>query len=195
MIIGVDLDDVLMEFNEAMCRFHNREYGTSYQPSDVTTYNIENIWGCSWEEARERIGAFYESPDHAATLPVRGAKEALTCLKQKHKLYIVSAKPESLRAQTELWLEKYFNNLFDGVHFTNHVFGDTKKSKVDVCAELGIEIFVEDSMDNARNISESGRPVFLLDRPWNQGELPPGVTRVYTWSEIERSIDPQEAVC
>jgi uncharacterized HAD superfamily protein len=36
-------------------------------------------------------------------------------------------------------------------------------------------------------------PVLLFDRPWNQAELPPGVTRVTDWDQALRVIGAQAA--
>jgi len=32
-------------------------------------------------------------------------------------------------------------------------------------------------------------PVLLFDRPWNQGELPGGITRVTNWNHVLRWVE------
>jgi uncharacterized HAD superfamily protein len=69
---------------------------------------------------------------------------------------------------------------------TNQYFGLPEKvrSKADVCRELGVGVMIEDSMSQAKEIAASGCRVLLLDCPWNQGDLPENVTRIYSWKEI-----------
>jgi len=65
---------------------------------------------------------------------------------------------------------------------------DKKRTKSSVCKELGIDIFIEDAPVYAKNISEAGIPVILIDAPWNRetsGEL---ITRVYSWDEVLDTI-------
>jgi uncharacterized HAD superfamily protein len=50
--------------------------------------------------------------------------------------------------------------------------------------ELGIEVFIDDSLHNAEDIASIGIPVYLLDAPWNQGETGQLIKRVYSWKEI-----------
>ena len=39
-------------------------------------------------------------------------------------------------------------------------------------------------MENAVNIASPTRTVFLLDKPWNQGELVGNVRRVRGWERV-----------
>jgi len=36
-------------------------------------------------------------------------------------------------------------------------------------------------------------PVFLVDRPWNQGDLPQNVTRVGSWDQLLRLVEAPAA--
>jgi len=188
-IIGVDFDDVLSDFNDAIVVFYNTKYGTSYTRDHITTYALEDTWGCTQEEAHKRIADFYHTEEHQKTLPVHGAVEGVTALSTHNTLYVVTARPHGFRERTLLWLEKHFPNIFKGVHFTQAYLGDKNaRNKAEICKELGIELFVEDSLKNARRIAEVGIPVFLIDTPWNQGEPHPLVTRVQSWEEIVKTI-------
>lgn len=189
MKIGVDLDDVLLGLNEALCAFHNREYGTSYKPEEVTEFLIHGLWDCSPEEAIERVFLFYQSPEHLNAKPVRGSVEAISKLKEKHSLHLVTAKPESVRQITTDWLDKYFPKMFDGIHFTNQFHGNDKKLKSEVCQELRIELFIDDALHNAEDITSVGVPVLLLDQPWNRKPIDNNlVTRVKSWEEILKKL-------
>ena len=81
----------------------------------------------------------------------------------------------------------HYGNAFASVFFLGSLHGNKdgkKRTKREVCDELGIDIFIEDSMENAVNIASPTRPVFLLDKPWNQGELVGNVKRVKGWEGV-----------
>lgn len=121
-------------------------------------------------------------------MPVFGAVKAMNVLSRSYKLVIVTSKPDSLKTMTHTWVEKYFPNVFQGIYFTNTYVtpkqGKIKKSEL--CHELGIEIFIDDSIGNVLDVANVCERVFLLDRPWNQQQLtfPDNVTRSYSWQEI-----------
>src|SRR3989344_5898489 len=156
MTIGFDLDDVLLNFNHAPSLYHNTTYGTKYERKHVTSIELSKIWNCTIEEALRRISDFYLSAEHWNATPVDGAVENIKKLKQYHN-----------------------------IHVTNQYHGNgLKRTKGKVCKELGIELFVDDCLENVNDVVSSGIPALLFDAPWNQGEVKPPITRVYSWDEI-----------
>ncbi len=185
MTIGFDLDDVLLNFNDILLHYHNMNYGTKHERRHRQSYELQGMWSCTREEAIQRVSDFYSSLAHLNALPVDGAVESIKELKRYHDLYVITAKPEELKNRTIEWLDKHFPKMFDGVRFTNHFQGDGPKcSKGEVCKNLGIEFFVDDSLHNVEDVASVGIPALLLDAPWNQGEVKPPIRRVYSWDEI-----------
>jgi len=188
---GFDLDDVILNFMESFRVFHNENYGTSHELEDYTDFHLENIIdNCTGEEMRNRIDIFYNSHEHKNAEPIHGALEVLKKLSEKYELIIITAKPEELREQTISWLDTHLPNIFSEVVFTNHFQGaGQKRSKGDVCLELGIEAFVDDAIHNAENVASAGVPVLLLDAPWNRKfEETEYIKRVHNWEEIEQIL-------
>ena len=189
MIIGVDLDDVLLDFFETFCVFVNRNKGTSYTRESQTDFRIEKSWGWSAEDAHQAILDFYRSEDHRDALPVNGAVEALAELSKENTIHIITSKPEFLREETERWVQRYFPDMITSIQFMNHFHGNgTKRSKTETCRELGVQVFIDDSLEQARNVSSSGIPVLMPDAPWNQEKVGPLVTRVHSWTEIAKKM-------
>lgn len=184
MTVGFDLDDVILDFHGVLNLYHNERFGTSFSKEHFTSWHVHDLWGCSKEEAANRILDFYESPEHWKAIPMVGAVEAVKNLKHFHELHIITAKPEDLRERTLKWLDKYFLDMFSGVHFANHLGGGPRRSKGEVAKEFGIEIFVEDALKNAEDVASYDIPVLLFDSPWNQGEVKAPITRVHSWDEI-----------
>lgn len=189
-IIGIDLDDVLLNFYAPFIEYHNMKHGTNLTRDHITSFYLEDIIGGTREEMTKKIYEFYFSEQHENSLPVEGAQEAIKYLAEQYTLVIVTAKPEDVKEKTLLWLERHYPNTFDQVYFTGQHHGNgKKKSKVEICKEIGIEIFIDDHIDNAKNISKEGIPVLLLDAPWNQEEVPYPIVRVRTWKEIVDQIN------
>ena len=184
MTIGFDLDDVLLDFRESLHRYHNYRFGTDYKRHQFRE-NLAEMWNCSMEEEIKRVFNFYQLPEHWNSLPVDGAVDGVKKLRQSHNIFVITAKPEELREKTLEWLDRHFPQMFDGIHFTNQYHGSgLKRAKGEICRELGVEVFVDDTLDNVTDVADFGIPALLLDAPWNQGEIKSLVTRVYSWDEI-----------
>ncbi|MHB8652220.1 MAG: 5' nucleotidase, NT5C type [Minisyncoccota bacterium] len=185
-IIGVDFDDVVVDFNAGLALYHKALYGTSYEKKDILQFDLEQLWGCTRAEAVRRVYEFYHSEHHANLLPVEGAVEALKQLREENTLVMITSRPESVRGLTLDLLGKHIDEVFESTHFLGH-YHDAKgsqKTKGEVCKEILIDIFIEDSIGNAVTVSEKGIPVLLLDAPWNQGGIPKHITRVFGWSNV-----------
>ena len=191
MIIGFDLDDILLNFQDTLRGYHNIQYGTNLKREDDKVWNLWERWGCTPEDSKQRVFDFYEHEMHLNALPMPGSVEGINILKKNHQLFVITARPESIKGKTLKWLDKYFPQVFQQGVFTNLFYGDgNKRKKSEVCKELGIEIFVEDAMHNAEDLAEAGIPILLLDAPWNQSEVKPPITRVYSWDEIMERLNP-----
>ena len=194
-VIGLDLDDVLMDFNAGLCVFHNARYGTSLVREDITSYHLEKIWGCSQEEAIRRVSEFYCSFEHYATQPVPGAVEIVKELQDKEKVVIITSRPESVSAQTYTWLKKHFPFLTGNVHFTAHFFHkETIVTKREVCQKLGVGVFVDDAHFHAEDVATIVEQVLLFDTPWNRSQklVLPNIRRVHSWNEIHALLTKEK---
>lgn len=194
LLIGVDKDDVLVEFNVRLATFHNTYYGTNYNIEDIQSYYLNETWKCNQDEALKRVVRFYHSEEFADLEPVSGAREVLTRLKEKANLIVITARPDYTSERTFKSLEQYYPGLFDGVMFTSTHIGDgPKKTKADVCEELGVGVMIDDHYDNLTGCAERGIKSILLRRPWNKkysdAEVSTqGIIPVHSWSEVPKYI-------
>lgn len=182
--IGVDMDEVLCELFLSLTDRFNTINGTFHNVRDIQHYDLEKLYGCTKEELGGLLREFFISKDHTTMVPIVGALEGIEKIKD-FDLIIISARPEHTRNKTEEWLHKHFPNIFSDIHLIGDPsgLGGMALSKGEFAKELGIQVFIEDSLTNAKNIASYGIPVLLLDRTWNQGELPPLVTRAFSWEE------------
>ncbi|MEO5646467.1 MAG: hypothetical protein ABIO57_01700 [Candidatus Paceibacterota bacterium] len=188
-IIGFDFDDVLFDFMPTLNRWHNQTYNTAHTIEEYITFELHEVWGCLPHEAVGRVSAFYQSDECNNALPLRDAKEALTILKEKYKLVIITARPESMEKVVQEWLAQHCGGIFDEVIFTNHYFDTAlKRTKSSVCVELGVKVFIDDALHNAEDVAAAGIPVLLFDTPWNRTDVSPLITRVSSWREVLEKI-------
>ena len=155
---------------------------------------MEEVCGCSREEIVERVDAFYYSPEHMRAAPLSGAQMGVAQLKKDHELHIITARSEHMRERTEQWLTEHFPHTFTSIHFTNHHSPHpiSKRSKAEICNMLGINLFIDDSLNHTRLIAERGIPVLLFNAPWNQTLISnKHITRVRAWDEVVTAIQKQ----
>lgn len=189
-VLAVDCDDILVEFMAPLFEFHNNRYGTTLKYEELLHFELEHFFGCGMEEKLRRILEFYLSVEHTQLVPVDGAVEALGMLSKTHIIHMVTARPIRVLKVTEALLERHFPKHFEGKHFTDHYFAKPgeRTSKADICLKLGARAFIDDGLHNAIEVARVGIPVFLYDRPWNQGELSANITRVHSWREIVEQL-------
>ncbi len=189
--IGFDLDDVLLNFSDVLRDHMNEKYKKNVQRDEINTFFIEEVFGISPIDARETIDNFFFHDDHIRALPVNGSQEVIERLSENNTLHIITAKPDTLEEITKEWLSRHFPDKFEAVYFANWFANNEKKrKKSEICLEQETDIFIDDSLDTAVDVSSIGIPVLLFNTPWNQREnLPHNVTRVYSWVDIEREIN------
>ena len=192
--IGIDNDDVLFQFNEALFSFHNRIYGTSITLEEITTFTLSEIWKCSEEEEKERVFGFYNSEDIRKMPPHDGAVETVRRLAAQHDLLVITSRPRFILASTTQHVELHFPGIFIDVVTTNAYARDgLKRTKSEICLELGIATIVDDSLSNVRDCAQNGIRALLFRRPWNasvpdQALTEEGIIPVSSWHEVPEKI-------
>ena len=108
-------------------------------------------------------------------------KDILDELHKFNNLYFVTAREKSLELVTFLYLLNHeipFDEVFLlGTH-----------NKVPKAKDLNCDIFIEDSYDNAIELSNSGFKVILLDTNYNRLPLNHNIIRAHNWMEISQII-------
>ena len=73
-VIGIDFDDVLMDFCPTLYSYHNMCAGTSFEQKHATSFNLWEVWGGTQDDARKRVLDFYETDMHWNALPIEDAQ-------------------------------------------------------------------------------------------------------------------------
>lgn len=100
----------------------------------------------------------------------------------------VTSRPSYLEDATRSWLRERYAGKY-------HLFMGAG-TKVDVCLREEVSFLVEDHLETANAVGESGIRVYLYDREYNQdGVLHSNVERVSSWKEIWGRIGRKEEKC
>ncbi len=191
MKIGIDIDNVLADSYNAYLERFNRQFGTEiiYEEVDDFFY-LEKFKTVDYQRRVTYVDSLSTNLKFLSS--ISPYQEAINVIgKWQGKgwiIHYITARPAITKKTTQTWLKKHG---FWGKLTTLDLFPEGKTYKRDVeykkdlADKLGLDVFIEDASAIARNMKI---PVFLLDRPWNQGELPGNVTRVKTWPEIEKGV-------
>ena len=188
MLIGIDLDNVLTDYYKEFLDYVNNKHATAYKFSDLKSYWFEDNFGGTREEAIKKFIDFEESHSLKLT-PVPGAVKAMKNLSKEHELVIITSRRDEKFEAAREWVEKNFPNCFKEIVISTggaKTLLAQRKSKAQVCKDLGIAVLIEDVLEVAAECAKTSK-VLLLDRPWNQAPTPEGVYRVKSWPEaLER---------
>jgi uncharacterized protein len=180
--LGIDVDNVLAETTGIFLAELNKFYGTSISPNDLHFYDIEPILGLSHEETKPFFHKLFKERKLMDCPVIAGAKEAVIELKKKYDIYIVTSRPKEHEEQTIEWLKKM------AVPY-DHVEHSIERLKHKFTTEHQIKIFIEDDLEQAIYMAESGVKTFLIDYPWNQTlDIKKRLIRVNGWQDIKKAL-------
>jgi len=184
MKIGIDIDDVLAEFARGYLEKYKEKYGKEVKFEDIFSFDLWKPLGISKQESIELADSYYDSPEFDNIDLVEGAFEIIKKLNKEHKLFFITSRPLKIKDKTNLFLNKYFSDINFELVFSNDFFGSQRKSKSEICRELGIGLLIEDNKSYSLDCAKKGIKVFLFDKPWNKNFEHENVERVYSWNEI-----------
>ena len=193
LLIGVDVDDVLVESLPGYLQAFRCHFGRDVKIEDATWEIFQRYPDIS---SGQMCGFFakLEATDFLRTRPVYPeAVEAIRTLADRgHRLFVVTGRLLAHRDHTRRLLQDagilgLFEELF-------HRDGETTvEYKPRVIRERGLDVLIEDELSVAAATVRVPVPVLLFDRPWNQGAVPQGVTRVASWDRVLQFVDARAA--
>ncbi len=191
-VLGVDFDEVMLPLLDPFSKWHNAQFGTKVQPSDLTSYDWSRIFGCPWAEVQIRYHQFHATGQGYTVYPLPGAAEALRLIRShlRKPPVITTGRLASLAGETAFLADWYFPDVFAQVWHGDH-FGPTHQSKPALCQQAGVTVLVEDQLGHAEACARAGIRVLLFgqDYGWNQGaDLHPNIVRTPTWQDVLREL-------
>jgi uncharacterized HAD superfamily protein len=191
--IGIDVDDVLAESLPGYLEAFRRRFGREVRIEEAAweifrrypVISPTQMWGFFSElEATDFLGTRPVYPDAVKAVKALAAGG--------HQLFVVTGRLTQHQDHTRRLLQRaglleFFEEL---VHREDEAASDYKPR---VARERGLDLLVEDELHVALAAVQVPMPVLLFDRPWNQGDLPPGVTRVAAWDQVLDSVAAEAA--
>lgn len=178
--ICIDIDGTITD-PYSWLPFANKYFHKNITEEQVTEYYIHKVMKAKREEY-EKFYEEYKFKIHSEDKLREDARAVIKILMLSHNIYFVTARDKELTMLTHSFLNKNdvpYDDLF--------VLGSTYK--VNKAAELNCSIFIEDSYDNALQLSNAGFRVLLMDTNYNRRTLNENITRVYNWKETYTKIN------
>ncbi|MCE4956128.1 5' nucleotidase, NT5C type [Macrococcoides caseolyticum] len=181
--MGIDIDGTVT-CPKALVPYLQQSFNKNFKYEDITEYDLSNVLNIpesdiyKWFKEYEHEMYKY-SPVH------QDADDVLTEWAKHYQLIFISARHDYLHDLTIDWFKAH------RVPY-HHIELTGSHDKIAAARRLGVDAFFEDKLDNAIEIHETlNIPVFLFDTPYNQSQLPNGVTRVKNWLELHQLIKQQ----
>jgi len=170
MIIGVDVDDTVLNLVDTWLKFYNRDYNDTLYRSSLTNWDIASFT----KPACQNAVYDYLTPamyDHC--LPIEGALAGVNALRELgHRVVFVTSTRRECAGRKLDWL-------------VDHGFLTLKYNCISddyvECHDKGlvaVDILVD---DGAHNLDKFKGLPLLFDQPWNRDAA---YTRAYGWSDV-----------
>jgi ribosomal protein S18 acetylase RimI-like enzyme len=193
--IYVDMDDVLCETARALLAIAAREFGKTIPFDQLNTFEVGEACGLEMREMAELFRLAHHDEELLAMAPIDDAVEVLRqWANAGREVAIVTGRPPSTHDVSRAWLARHDVPHHDFVMVDKYGRFSTENTIAITLPELATRRFsfaVEDSPTMAKFLAtEMKVPVALLDRPWNQMENHPLITRLGDWREIAKIVAP-----
>lgn len=153
--VAIDIDEVLVNFLYPMAKHHHKKIR-----KPKYNYVYREIFDIDEVTSQKMVQDFYKSRDFSKLTPIKGAQKAMYDIRWKSKkMYVVTGRQDSVREETELWIDHYFPGIFDDVILTNsYTPNEVKKS--DICRALNIGLIIDDNKGICDECIDSGIQAF-----------------------------------
>ncbi len=188
MNIGIDFDDVITDFTEALMSYYHKRYGKKVNLDQILIWDWGLYWGVLREEAIKRVDEYHESHKVAELPPLKDAISSLKKLLKKHKVFIITGRPVRFQYKVEEWLQHHLNKRLEVIHAGEFHIG-RRATKAEICKELSIPLIIEDVKETALSCAEAGIKVILFNKPWNKNFHYHNVYRVDNWHNALNVIE------
>ena len=187
MHIGIDIDNVLSNFNDVLLneykKHDNAINGKGIVHQDLYIRDMFN-----WDKEYEK-NFYKENIEYFASLfePIEECSKYVKLLKEEgNTIYIISGRDNGEYSNpykmTIDWLKKYdivYDKLFLVDAYNSH-------SKTEICLEYNIDVMIDDSKRMCKDIKDNGIRTLLMDTPYNRDTNE--FERVNSWKEIYNKL-------
>jgi uncharacterized HAD superfamily protein len=178
--IAIDIDSTLHHYWDLFALLARRRFGVTLAYEQQVTWEIAQL-------RSEQVAALVSEthrPEHVlAAEPYAGAVEIVgEWHRAGHFIHVTSHRAPEAHAATVAWLERV-GIPFDDLHCS--------WDKVTRCAEIGIDVLIDDSPRNILRAQEAGIVPATIAHPWNR-ELcaDEGIVCAEDWQQLAKQLAP-----
>lgn len=171
VVVGVDVDGVLGEqVPPALERIKAKGKGGDLSKSDITDWDFP----IDDTNISKEIEEYLLDPTFVVEMPVvSGSTSAMKQLHETYHVVVATNRPLETENSTIDWLK----------HFKFHEYANTREVGKD---KLGLDILIDDNLDNVKIFAFSGGRAILFSQPWNQNVKD---------KELEDMIRAKKVIC
>ena len=190
MRIGIDIDNVISNFNEELLNEY-LIYDKKLRNKGIINENADYIRRGMFDWSEDEEINFYRSNIEriAKNLKVKdGAKEYIDKLRADgHYICIITGRDNGEYQEPYNMTKKWLDDNFIKYHnlILTNAYKNDKHGKTEKCIENNIDIMIDDSVNICRDCIENNITTLLMDTPYNKKVDMP---RVYNWEEIYEYI-------
>lgn len=192
MNIGIDIDDTISETYATLLEYAQKYTIEELKRSPIIkSFNtedhlyIENMHNWNENETARFWKEYYEEIIKKVNIKTFAANIIKELKESGDKIFLITArwnlKDNNIEQITKDWLKE--NN----VEYDKLIIN--AKEKLKFVKENNIEIFIDDSCRNCKDIAyNSNAKVFIMDTRVNQNLEDEKITRVYSWPHLYKEI-------
>jgi uncharacterized HAD superfamily protein len=197
MNIGIDIDDTISDTFEALLAYSQkytiedlkRESNIDINKDYLNHLYIESASGWNDIETKNFWEKYYEDILKAVNIKNFASKVINNKRKNGDKIFLITARWDmpnfDTKKLTENWLLE--NNVQYDKLFMN------ASDKVQLVKENNIDLFIDDSFNNCKQISENtNAKVYMMTSLVNKNLGDKKIKRVFSWPEIDDLISKEE---
>lgn len=180
MRIAIDIDSTLHDYWSLFSKLAHKRFGVALAYEDQITYDIDRLRP---EQVDALTAETHKAVHVLGATPYEGAVEVVNGWHAAgHFIHVTSHRAQSSHEPTTRWLDQ-IGIAYDELYCS--------WDKITRCAEIEIDLLIDDSPDNILRAQERGIVPATILHPWNR-ELceEEGVIAAADWHDLARRLEP-----
>ena len=181
MRIGIDIDDTVTNTWEYVLPMHAERFGKGIEELKKGRPYFEAVSDCvsSFQEYSLVMNDIYKKYKEVLPLKENAVKNINKLYDMGHSIYFITSRSvtDDEYEATKRFLDNNnfkYNKLFVGV-----------LNKADMCLKLGIDLFIDDSLKQCREVSNMGIRTLMFYNTFNRGN---DFTYLMSWDDIFKFV-------
>lgn len=191
LLISVDIDDVLADSTEHLRLLVNERTGHDLSAEQYKVRGeywgyYEKVWRDAGIDHLINFNALNNEmvEDQSHVEAMDEAHEVLSGLKEKYDFVLVTSRDVSWKIATQSWIEQRFSGIFDGLYFTGNRHADDHRTKGELCADLGVDIHIDDNVSHCRTVIDQNIRTILFGEYGWQFDVDGSQIHCRTWRDV-----------